>query len=187
VLYTPDNIQVSLTLWLADKLKQAGYNIRWQMTGDTEAHTAGGDALGTITLVKEAPENPEQIVVLNEGDVPAADEIPVPALTLQIAGPEESKGRYGLGHEEFFRRTPIRVDGFARNEFEQSDLVKLFQTWVGRGSGTLPISDYTNPNAPVVLEPAVIVRMKADKDELLGANKALRYYVYLWFEIEYVE
>ncbi len=187
MLYTPDNIQVSLTLWLADKLKAAGYNIRWQMTGDSEAHTAGGSAIGTMTLVKEAPENPEHIVVLNDGDTPEADHIPIPAMTLQIAGPEERKSRYGLGHSEFFRRLPIRIDGFGRDEFEQADLVKLFQTWVGRGTGNLAISDYTDPNVPVALAPAEVVRFRADKDELLGANKALRYYVYLWFEIEYVE
>lgn len=185
--YSTDNLQISLTLLLASRLREKDYNVRWQLSGEVESFTSGAaSAKGTVTLVKESPANPEHIVRLNDGESPADYEIPIPALTLQV-GPDHRGNRYGMGHSEFFRTRTITIDGLARDEFEQADLERVLSDWLLDEMPRLSVSDYADPNSPVALNPIEIRSSRVVKTELSTELDALRYYVRAEVEVEYVE
>jgi hypothetical protein len=184
--YSPDNIQVSLTIQFADTLRSAGYDVRWQITGDVDAQTSTGSTKGTVTLVKEAPANPEYIVRLNDGELPTEKQIPIPALTLQLVGGEERGKRVGLGHSEFFRKQRIQIDGFVSDEYQQAEFVALLKNWIDRNNVWLNVWDYTTAT-PEELSSVEVVKVSVDKAELVEEIESIRYYIFARFEIEYVE
>jgi hypothetical protein len=138
-------------------------------------------------MVKEAPATPEYIVRLNEGDVPGEDEIAVPAFTLRLSTPEKKTKRYGIGHTEFFRQRDVLIDGLARDEFEQTDLEALLTTWYAGSSILLPVSDYSDEDAPVAMAPAEVIKAVIGTEETETEIDAIRYYVFAHLTIEYVE
>lgn len=188
MLYSVTNVQTSLTLDLASRLRAAGYAVRWQTSGLVEDETAGlGTPRATVTLVKEAPATPEHIVRLNEGDTPGEHEVAIPALSLHLPAPEQKMKRLGLGHTEFFRQRDILIDGLAQDEFEQTDLEALFNTWYGGSGVLLSVSDYTDEENPVSLAPVEVIRAVIGTEEAETEIDAVRYYLFARLTIEYVE
>ena len=187
MLYSTNNMMISLNIVLADYLRDAGYDIYWYSTGTTDSHTSGlPESLDTITLVPEFPVNPVHIVRLNSGNV-AEGEIAVPAFSLQLPSSPRKVRRDGLGSSVFERERILRIDGFARNSFQHRALHDLFYEWVD-ADVQIPIYDYdTDPNTPTEIDPVYVQRTAVDRFELVHEVDTIRYYIRFEASLLYYE
>lgn len=186
--YSTNNIQVSLTLQLAEFLRSKGYDIRWHSTGAVEPQTAGlPSPKDVITLTPEFPVNPTYIVRLNNRS-PAPEEVAVPAFALQAVGSPKRLRRLGLGQKEHERERAIRVDGFAADQHQQKELADLLYDWLEGDDVRLRVSDYdSDPSNPPSLDPVEVDFAVVDRLELIGEVEAVRHYIQVTAAIRYVE
>lgn len=191
MIYSSDNISVSIQRSFATALKAFGYNVLWRATDDFEAKTTGGTAKGTVTILPEFPENPAYLVKsagLNDGSTPKAEEIAVPAFVFVLPTGPKKISIAGIGHSDYEWQRGFRIEGFAWDEFQQRELMDFFYTWLQRGNVRLPIWDYvTNPSAPPALDPVDVIRADVEKTELIHEVAAIRYYLSASAIISYYE
>jgi hypothetical protein len=184
--YSTESLTVSLTVALSDFLRSRGYDIYWVATQTTDVNTLGS-LKATVTIVPEFPANPATIVRL-KSDSAGNSEIVVPAMSLQIVGPPKRISILGLGHADYEWERELRVDGFASDEFQQMALMDLFHDWLSSEEDkALPVSDYSDPANPVVLDPVHVTYAEPDRLELYQGNDAVRYYVRLTATVRYIE
>jgi hypothetical protein len=188
--YTTNNMTVSLTLALAVFLRSHGYDVHWHATGDTDAQTAGlSTAKGTVTLVPEFPANPTYIVRLRD-DSAGAEEVVIPALSVQLPNGASRGDILGLGDPRYFWQRDLRVDGLATDEFQHRELADLLHDWlqsVERKEFTVYDFD-TDPSGTTLLEPCWVDHAdKVWRTELTGDVDTIRYYVRATATLSYVE
>ena len=199
MLYSTNNVQISLTVALAEYLRAQGYDVYWHTAALLEEQTAGlAEAKAIITLVPEFPSdpvfilpaNPENVQRLKSEGVPSAEVI-VPALSLQIIGSPRKGKIQGLGHRDYEWTRDLRVDGLAADAFQHRALADLLFEWLsGNDYRYLPVNDYdTNPTTPPALSPVEVLQdsSSAIRNELIHEVAAIRYYVQAQTRISYVE
>jgi hypothetical protein len=187
MLYNSHNIIVSLTLDLAEFLRNKGYAIYWHSTGETDS-SVQDPPVGTITFIASIPANPSPFVRL-KSESGGLDEIVVPALSLRTAHTPRRRRILGIGHREYEWEQDIEVDAFALDEFEQRSLSDLIHDWANRNEyQELPVFDYSaNATNPNVLEPVRVTYSDVRRDELDNENAAVRYHVRGDFTVQFVE
>lgn len=191
--FTTKNVQVSLTVHLAEYFRSKGWNIFWDTSGTLESHTSGlPEDRGTISVVRSIPANPQYITRLKDGETYndlAAYEVAVPVFSLTPLGMPKRPQRQGIGHSDFFWMREFRVDLLASNEDEWKVLADALFDWGGNGDRRWTIYDYeADPANPVPLEP-IAKKEWCDirPTEIIGVNDEARYYVRLLAAFEYVE
>jgi hypothetical protein len=197
--YTTNNIQISLTVALAAYLREQGYDIYWHTAGTRETQTAGlSEARGIVTLVPDFPADPVFILPANPDNVQrlksestTAEEVVVPALSLQVLGSPKRGNPLGLGHADYEWTREVRVDGLAADQYQHREIADLLFDWLTRKeSQRLPVLDYDNdPANPQALDPVEVLQdfTNADRQELIHEVEAIRYYVRTTTRISYVE
>lgn len=190
MLYTTDNLVVSLTMALATYLRANGYDVFWQASGDTDAQTAGlAQAKAIVTLVAEFPANPTYIVRL-KSEQSGAEEIVVPALSLRATTMPKRIALLGLGHKEYWWEREIMIDGLAADDFQQRDLLDLLHDFQqSEEFKEFTIYDYkSDPTTPPQLDnPARVMSAGERGQELVHENPAVRYYLQGTMRVQYVE
>jgi hypothetical protein len=179
VKYSTVNTLVSLTQDLATALRAAGYNVFWQQTGDTDAHTSAlGTPLATVTLVKDFPANPTYIVRL-KSDNAGTEEVVVPAFTLYLPDHPRRGPHLGLGHAEYTWTREMWIEGFAFDDFQQKDLGDLLHVWLnGTKDKEFPVRDHVaNPVTPPALGAVRVEKATVERLELVNQVEAVRYFV----------
>lgn len=190
MVYSTNNVTLSLHKHFSELLRENGYNVFWHAWKDLEPHTSGlPEAKGTITLVPEFPANPSYLVRLTDGN-PAQDKhlIGVPAFSVQVIGSPRKIRRQGLGDPVFERERRFRIDGFCTDAFQHRELADLFYSWLEGTDKRLEMWDFeTDGSNPPQLEPVYIQFAEVDREELIGENEAIRYYVHLQAAFRYFE
>jgi hypothetical protein len=200
--YTTTNLEVSMTLCLADMLRAKGYDIYWHATGTTDAHTTtSGGAKGTITLVPDFPANPTYIVRLKSENA-GPEEIVLPALTLHCLRGARRVEHVGLGHADYLWERHVLIDGLARDEFQQRELADLLHEWLNdEWRKRMPMGDFGAPEQSAntateffppdffamsavvegqgvpALHDAYVEMATTDREELSVENEAARHYL----------
>lgn len=187
--YSVNNITVSVLVNASTVLKAAGWNVFWHATGETETHTAGGDALGTVSLLQDIPEYPTFVTMPSAGDYAKQDNIVLPAFAIDVV-PPQSLRRYGLGDYRFERQCSIRLAGIAASKQQQTALASTLLDWlqVGEGHESMSIRDYeTNPASPVDLEDAFVWFANVAIPEVAATVESARYRVNVNLILRFVE
>lgn len=189
MLFSTDNVLVSLTLALADHLRLNGYDVYWQATGTTDPQTAGlAQAKALVTLVPEFPANATYIVGL-KSEQSGAEEVVVPALSLRLTTSPKRVKILGIGHKDYTWERECMIDGLAADAFQQRELVDLlheFQQSVEWKE--FSVFDYeTDPNAPALVGPVRVVAAGERSSQLVHDNPAVRYYMQATAKLQYEE
>jgi hypothetical protein len=186
-VYSTNNLFLSISVQLADMLRADGWNVYWQVSATTDTHTAGGQAKGTISLVKKFPANPNYIITLNDED-PGTDEeaVVIPALTVVLGHPIKIR-RYQVGSSIFWKERSLIIAGLVESEYQQPQLADLLQYWIDSDT-KLEVWDYdTNPTAPPPLEDAWVEWARVESGETLDVPDAARYFVRVEAGVRYLE
>lgn len=191
--FTTNNVQTSLTLDLAAFLRGKGFDVRWHATGDTEGQTAGlVGAKDTVTFVPDFPENPAFIVRKQglNGDSTGAEEVVVPAVTVQALHTPTEIGIIGLGHPERDWEREIRVEAIAADAFQHRELADLLHEWLlGTTGKAFTIYDYdADPGTPVALDEQMrVVSAYVRRTMLPHEVEAVRPYINATAVLAYIE
>jgi len=188
--YNTNNMLVSLTLDLAQHLRDHGYAVRWHATGDVDPPTTGplSSARGEITLVPSFPANPALIVGLRDENT-RADNVVVPALALCLPDAPKRKAIAGLGHREWEWLREVHVDALAVDEFQHRELADLLHDWFeSEANKPLPISDYgADSSTPTPLEPVRVDVSAVTRNEQIHEVEAIRYQIRAMAVLSYYE
>lgn len=185
MLYSLDNMTISMFINLATQLRSIGWNIFWHATGETDAFT-GGSEQGTITLIQDTPVNPTFITsAVNYVD---KDTIVIPAFTVRVQPPRKLQ-RMGLGDTTYEREMDLRIGGIAVNSRQQTALASALYEWldIGDVNYLMPISDYANPAAPVALDPAEVWWSSVTTPEVATEVDTIRYQINIELILRFVE
>jgi hypothetical protein len=178
--YSTDNLLIAVQRDFADRLRANGYDLRWHTTQEVEARTAVGSAKDIVTFVPEFPPNPAHLIRsagLNDGSTPQEGEILVPAFAISMPQLPRKIKRAGLGDSTFERWRTVFITGFAYDEFQQREFTDILYEWLEVGDTRLTVTDYTDPDNPVTLEPLTVVGAEVSKEEWPSEIDAIRYYV----------
>lgn len=191
--YSTNNVQISLTLHLAEFLRARGYDVLWHADKSVDAQTAGlAEPKDTITLVPDFPENPAFVVRKQglNGDTASAEEVVVPAMTLMVLDTPTPIGIRGLGHRDRDWERSFRIDGIASDDFQQRELADLVHDWLlDEQNKTFTISDYDTDtvNPPVLADPVVVEFAHVGRKTLPQEVEAVRPYFYATVTLSYIE
>lgn len=186
MIYSTSNLTLSFYRQFAEMLQEAGYNITWYASKETE-YTSVDPAKGTITLVPEFPANATQIVRLITGS-PGEQEVVIPAFALQVPDGPRKIARLGLGDSTFEREREIRIDGFATDSYEHRELTDLLYDWLQGGDKRLDVWDYgQDMSNPPLLDPVQVWYADVARQELTQGDEGHRYYINLVGSVRYFE
>lgn len=176
--YSTNNVEVSLTLALAEYIRARGFDIRWQATEAVDTQTVLPEEKGTVTFVPDFPANPTDIVRLNS-DSENPEAVVIPAFTLHCPEQPERVRIVGLGHSDYHWQREVRIDGFAWDEFQHRELADLLHDFFNEtGSKEIPIYDHdANQSAPPSIGTMQVTIARAEKRERWDWPDACRYYV----------
>lgn len=202
--FSEKNVQNSIALYLASKLLAAGYLVYWSLIDAVQTNAgwyfqyslnsatylanptysaAITSAKGMVTLVNTLPAVPRFIVrPMNDGSVPADDEVAVPTIAVEI-GSADVVRNYEMGTILKWRSRTLIVDGFFRNEQEQSAFQDAFNTWFDHDS-TLDIVDHVAGDLSAV--GPVTVRGPSVDSQTTRAAEATTFETLLHTQLEYV-
>lgn len=191
--YSTNNVQISMTMHLAEYLREKGYDVRWHTDKSVDAQTAGLPAAkDTVTLVPDFPEDPAFVVRKQglNGDTASPEEVVVPAMTLMVLDTPIPVAILGLGHKEREWERSLRIDGIATDDFQQRELADLLHDWLlAEQNKAFTISDHDgDPASPVVLEDPVYVEFAHVARKTLPQEvEAVRPYFYATVTLSYIE
>lgn len=179
-----ENLQVSMTVALADAFRATGYNIKWHETKQVETHTSSGSTVGTVTLVPTFPATAEHIV-MKSTDHP--DDIEVPAFSLLVLETPRRGAILGLGHKDYYWSRELRIDGFCRSEHEQRLIMDMLHDHYQSEEGKqFVIRDYSAEGEPE-LGVAEVEYFVGASSIFAHESKAVRWYVRGEVVLRYVE
>lgn len=187
MLYTIDNVTVSMFINLATEMRSRGWNIFWHATGETEAFTAGTE-VGTITLLQSIPQNPTFITREESGDYANQSQVIIPAFAMKTQPPRKIK-RLGLGDVRFEREYDIKIGGLAANARQQATLASALYEWLDIGDTNyyMPMWDYSDPVTPVELDSAEVWWVDVTTQEVATEVDNIRYQINVQLTLRYVE
>lgn len=187
--YSINNVTVSVLVHVATVLKAAGWRVFWQASGETEPHTASGEALGTVSLLQDIPADPTFIAMPQAGDYTRQDVVVLPAFAISVTPPRKLR-RIGLGDYRFERETTVRLAGIVASSRQQTTLASTLYDWlqVGEDHHTMVVKDYeSNPSAPTDLAPVDVWFVNVATPEIGIAVESIRYRVNITLILRYVE
>lgn len=151
--YSTTNVLNTVAEYVATKLLAAGYLVYWHArdtvqidttpTGwypsfsqnraayaaDSTFSTAVSNAIGLVTLVNSLPADPRFVIrLMSDASVGEADEVPVPAIALEI-GAGVPVSSYEVGSRKKWRSRHLVLDGYFRDENESMLMEDLFTQW----------------------------------------------------------
>ncbi len=188
MVYSLDNLLVSMFVNMATELRSIGWNIFWHGSGDTDAFT-GGSEQGTVSLIQNIPANPTFIMGAVAGDYTSSDKIVVPAFAIDVQPPQRLQ-RMGLGDTQWEREVTIKIGGIAADARQQAALATALYDWlqIGDDDYFMPISDYdTNPSSPPALQAAEVWWANIVTPEVPTEVDAIRYQINVELILRYVE
>lgn len=190
MLYSTNNIWVSLNVLFAEMLLDNGFDVRWWASDTLESNYVDPYApRAEVTLVRKFPANQANIVRLKGGGLDSEDEVVIPAFSLYVASQPQKIARAGIGESVFLRSRRVRLEGLAANEDQHILLGDLVSDWIDSDDVEFQISDYdTDPSAPPPIVDKVWV---ADAVVAVGEfpmrPQNFRYQIVAEWEIRYFE
>lgn len=187
MLYSIDNVTISMFLNLSTELRRIGWNVFWHASGETEAFT-GGTEQGTVSLIQSIPENPTFITDASTGSYGDQSQIIVPAFAMKVQPPRK-KQRLGLGDTRFEREYDVKIGGLAANARQQATLASTLYEWLDIGDTNyyMPMWDYSDPDSPTALDPAEVWWVDVTTQEVATEVDNIRYQINIQLVLRYVE
>jgi len=195
MLYSTNNVVISLTLQMGDLFRENGYDLFWRTTGNkVNREDTALESKGIVTMTSYFPANPTYFVRLKNrtADTTEQHQVIVPAFTLYTLQSPVKEKREGIGSSVFFRERPIRIMGFVEDQFQHREFIDLLHTWLDRENTRrdkrLKIWNYDEKsNNPDELPEVNIPWAKIFGQEVYGDSGVTRYYIEGTFVIHYVE
>lgn len=187
-VFTRVNIEQSFSRYLADKFIEAEYAVYWFNSKQTE----GVATNGTVTLLRDFPENPAYLVGPSETQEDHL--IKVPALSIR-SKPKTTQAseRQGIGESLFDWASEVRIDGFAATEEQWYTFSNLFSDWFTPDT-LIELRDYQSymylaDTPPVEDDQIRLENIMIDIDEAKGNSipSAARYYIWIGTTARFVE
>jgi len=182
--FTSLNVTTSAAFDFANKLTSEGWAVYWQATGIT----SGVATLGTVTIVPEFPDEPNNLVLPKTGQTRTQHEVIIPAFAVQLVAEPVEEERTGLGEDVFQSRARILVDGYVVDQAEHLAFATMFRDWYRRDT-YFAVFDYdTNPTNPPLVEEFVQFEDRfLSRLEVVNVPRPVRYYLNLEVDIIYFE
>lgn len=206
--YSERNLKNSLATYLAAKFIGQGYLIYWHTTDVLQINTTGtgwyfsfaqnratilalpavvaavSTAKGLLTVVEALPAEPRFITrLISEVSIGLADEVPVPALALNVS-PALPTDNYEVGSKLKWRPRVLAVDMYARDGYELSRFSDWLALWLEEDT-YVDVFDHDAGTAALV-GPARLLKPRVDAARYLDTAEAVTYEVFGQAFVEYV-
>ena len=187
-VFTRVNIEQSVSRYLADKFIEAEYAVYWFNSKQTEGLATNG----TVTLLRDFPENPAYLVGPNETQEDHLIKVPAFAIRAKPKNTSASE-RQGIGENVFEWSSEIRIDGFTATEEQWYKFSTLFSEWFNPDT-RIELRDYQaymylSDVPPVEDDHIRLDNIMIDIDEAKGNSipSAARYYIWIAATAKFVE
>lgn len=199
------NVANSVALYLAAKLLAEGYLLYWHAIDavqtpdqwysqysvnqasyllDSTFAARVASAKGLLTILPKKSAIPRWIQrPTNDGTVQPQDSVPIPALSLTI-DPVVTVANYELGSKLKWRVRRLTIDGYARDETEQSRFVDLLADWLDNET-MLDVLDHEAGDL-ALLGTVEVDRVSLDAGFAFDEAEAATYEVLFNARLEYV-
>ena len=182
-VFTPLNVEHSISRYLANKFLAEGYSVYWQDTGQVE-----GTGSVEVTLIREFP--PTATLLISQKSTRKPGQVKVPAFSVMANAPSVPKvKRMGIGEGVFERTMVMRIDGFADTELQWYQLQTDFVEWFGpdvRITLYDQQKDITVPNPVAEIQTMGFELTQVIRRELEYDNAA-RYYLFVSTMATFIE
>ena len=181
--YSDINLTTSLAVYFAQKLNESGWRVYWQATDSY----SGIATLGTVTLVPELPNEPGFLVLPPRERV--ANEVIVPAFSVNISKQPRDVELEGLGSEIFEEEASFVIQGFVVDRAQSMAFATMFRNFF-RPQFRLIVRDFeTDPTNPTIVDDTntVVNSRDVERIDFTDLPQPVRYYLNAEINITYFD